>query len=407
LVRHLGTTSQPMPNRPLWAEVSSQRLLANYQKLRRIAGGQADVMPVVKANAYGHDVITCAPLLAGAGAEWLGVTSTEEAAAVRAVCTQPRILVMSGIFPGEADTVISLGLTPVVWAPWHLDLLEEAAAARGMPPLSLAVHLEMDTGMSRQGVRVEEAAEVLLRFRPGSPLRLEGVMTHFSAPESISTVRPNAQLARFGTALNLILDRGLRPAWVHAGNSSSVVAGTDRHALMKMASQAGARLMLRPGLALYGYLDRITQDGLSWHGEPGEGEAGFAPVLSWKTQVSSLRTLHAGETAGYGNTFAASRETRLALLPVGYADGLNRLLSNRGYVLIRGREAPIAGRVSMDQTVVDVTDIPAAAVGDEVVLLGSQGVLSIDAWDIADLTGSIPWEVLCAIGARVPRRVVG
>jgi len=400
-----------MANRPLWAEVSSQRLLANYQKLRRIAGGQADLMAVVKANAYGHDVLTCAPLLAAAGAEWLGVTSTEEASAVRAVCPQPRILVMSGIFPGEADTVISLGLTPVVWTPWHLDLLEEAATARGMPPTSLAVHLEVDTGMSRQGVRVDEAAEVLLRFHPGSPLRLEGVMTHFSEPESISTVRPNAQLARFGTALNLILDRGLRPAWVHAGNSSSVVAGTDRYALMKMASQAGARLMLRPGLALYGYLDRITQDGLSWDAEagdgPGDGEPGFAPVLSWKTQVSSLRRLHAGETAGYGNTFAASRKTRLALLPVGYADGFNRLLSNRGYVLIRGREAPIAGRVSMDQTVVDVTDIPAAAVGDEVVLLGSQGGLSIDAWDIADLTGSIPWEVLCAISSRVPRRVVG
>ena len=231
-------------------------------------------------------------------------------------------------------------------------------------------------------------------------------MTHFSAPETISTVRPNAQLARFETALNLILERGLRPAWVHAGNSSTLVAGTDRQALMEMASRAGARLMLRPGLALYGYLDRITQDGLSWDGEAGDGEPGLDPVLSWKTQVTSLLTIHTGETSGYGNTFVASRESRLALLPVGYADGLNRLLSNRGYVLIQSQGAPIAGRVSMDQTVVDVTDIPAAAIGDEVVLLGSQGGLSIDAWDIADLTGSIPWEVLCAISARVPRRLV-
>ncbi len=159
--------------------------------------------------------------------------------------------------------------------------------------------------------------------------------------------------------------------------------------------------MLRPGLALYGYLDRITQDGLSWDGEPG-----FAPVLAWKTQVTSLRTLSAGETAGYGDTFQATGETRLALLPVGYADGLNRLLSNRGHVLIRGHEAPIAGRVSMDQTVVDVTAIPAAAVGDEVVLIGSQGRHSVSAWDMADLVGSIPWEVLCAIGPRVPRVLV-
>ena len=396
-----------MPNRPLWAEVSSHRLLANYKKLRRMAGSKADLMPVVKANAYGHDVLACAPLLAAAGAQWLGVTSAEEGAAVRAVCPQPRILLLSGIFRGEADTVIEQGLTPVVWEPWHLDLLEEAAAARSMPPLSLAVHLEIDTGMSRQGVRVigsqvsPEAASLLARFHPGSCLRLEGVMTHFSAPESISTIRPNPQLAGLETALELIRGRGLRPQWLHAGNSSSLVAGPDRQTLMKMASQAGARLMLRPGLALYGYVDRITQDGLSWDGEPG-----FAPVLTWKTEVTSLRTLSAGETAGYGNTFAAARDTRLALLPVGYADGFNRLLSNRGHVLIRGHEAPIAGRVSMDQTVVDVTAIPAAAIGDEVVLLGSQGRHAVSAWDLADLTDSIPWEVLCAIGPRVPRVLV-
>jgi len=126
-------------------------------------------------------------------------------------------------------------------------------------------------------------------------------------------------------------------------------------------------------------------------------------VLSWKTRVTSLRTLHSGESAGYGNTFTAEGETRLALLPAGYADGLNRLLSNRGHVLIRGQEAPIAGRVSMDQTMVDVTGIPGVAIGDEVVLLGSQGAESIDAWDLADLTETIPWEVLCAISARVPR----
>jgi alanine racemase len=226
-------------------------------------------------------------------------------------------------------------------------------------------------------------------------------MTHFSAPEVISTIRPNPQLASLEAALRLISDHGLRPQWLHAGNSSSVVAGPDRRALKTMALRAGARLMFRPGLALYGYVDRITQDGLSWAGEPG-----FAPVLAWKTKVMSLRTLQTGETSGYGNTFTAARETRLALLPVGYADGLNRLLSNRGWVLIRGQEAPIAGRVSMDQTVVDVTDIAEAVIGDEAVLLGTQGNRSITAWDLADLAGTIPWEVLCAIPPRVPRVIV-
>jgi alanine racemase len=194
----------------------------------------------------------------------------------------------------------------------------------------------------------------------------------------------------------------VRPQWLHAGNSSSIVAGSDRQALTEMASGTGMQLMLRPGLALYGYLDRLTLDGLSWAGE----DPGFEAVLAWKTRVTSLRTLRRGESAGYGNTFTADGEKRIALLPVGYADGLNRLLSNRGHVLVRGQKAPIAGRISMDQTMADVTGIPGVDIGDEVVLLGSQGGLSIDAWDLADLTETIPWEVLCAISARVPRVMV-
>jgi alanine racemase len=397
-----------MFTRRVWAEVSRGQLLANYEKLRHAAGSNADLMPVVKANAYGHNLLACAPLLAGAGAEWLGVTGTEEGVAARAVCPQPRILLLSGIVPGDAETVIDQGLTPVVWEPWQLDLLEAAGRARGLAPGSLAVHLEIDTGMSRQGVRVvgteisPGAAAVLRRFHPGSCLRPEAVMTHFCAPETMSSHRPNPQLASLAAAVELIVAQGLRPQWLHAGNSSSIVAGSDRQALREMASSAGMRLMLRPGLALYGYLDRLTLDGLSWAGE----DPGFAPVLAWKTQVTSLRTLHPGESAGYGHTFTAEGETRLALLPAGYADGVNRLLSNRGHVLIRGQEAPIAGRVSMDQTMIDVTRIPGAAIGDEVVLLGRQGVESIDAWDLAELTDSIPWEVLCAISARVPRVMV-
>jgi alanine racemase len=386
------------PNRPVWAEISSQRLLANYETLRGLAGSKADLMPVVKADAYGHDALACAPLLAAAGARWLGVTSTEEGCAVRAVCPQPRILLMSGIFQGDAETVVDWGLTPVVWEPWHLDMLEQVGIARSLPPGSIAVHLEIDTGMSRQGVGVAELASLLARFPSASCLRLEGVMTHFSSPETISTIRPNPQLATLQAALGMIAANGLRPQWLHAGNSSTIIAGSDRQALSRMASQAGARLMLRPGLALYGYVDRVTQDGLSWDGEPG-----FVPVLTWKTQVTSLRSLRAGDTAGYGNTFVAAGDTRLALLPVGYADGFNRLLSNRGYVLIRGQEAPIAGRVSMDQATVDVTAIPDVAIGDEVVLLGSQGSETLDAWNLADLCGTVPWEVLCAIGPRVPR----
>jgi alanine racemase len=396
----LVTLLENIKHRPLWAEISRRRLLANLEKLRAAVGSEAELIAVVKANAYGHDVLACAPLLAKAGAQWLGVTDAEEGAAVRSVCPQSRILLMSGVFPGEADTVIDQRLTPVVWEPWHFDLLEAAATARSLPPGSLPVHLEIDTGMARQGVR-GSLNSLLPRFHASSRLRLEGAMTHFCAPESFSSTRPNPQLASLQAGLDSILAHGLRPQWLHAGNSSTILAGPDRQALIEMAARAEVRLMLRPGLALYGYLDRFTLDSLSW-----EAETEFAPVLAWKTRVTSLRTLQAGETAGYGSTFAAARETCLALLPVGYADGLNRLLSNRGQVLIHGQRAPIAGRISMDQTSVDVTDIPGVAIGDEAVLLGNQGGQTITAWDLADLTSTIPWEVLCAIGPRVPRLLV-
>jgi alanine racemase len=377
--------------RPVWAEVSRSRLLENFHRLCRLSPG-VDLMAVVKANAYGHDARLCAPILAEAGALWLGVTSADEGVEVRALCPGPRILLMSGIFAGEAGKVIDHALTPVVWEPWQLDVLEAEAAARGV---SLAVHLEIDTGMARQGAPAVEA--ILSRFTSGGRLQLEGVMTHFSAPENFSPTRPNPQIARLDEALSSILAAGVRPTWLSAGNSSTLLAGEDRAALQQMAARAGMRLLVRPGLALYGYLDRFTRDGMGWH-----TEHHFDPVLSWKTRITTLRTLQPGQTAGYGNTFVAKRVTRLALLPVGYADGLNRLLSNRGHALIREQKAPIAGRVSMDQTMVDVTDIAQASIGDEVLLLGE----GLDAWELADLADTIPWEVLCAISARVPRILV-
>jgi len=167
----------------------------------------------------------------------------------------------------------------------------------------------------------------------------------------------------------------------------------------------GARLMLRPGLSLYGYAPRFAGAGPPV--APADRlSAKLRPVLSWKTRIASLRTIEAGESAGYNSTFRAVRPTRLGLLPMGYADGLNRLLSNRGSVLVHGKRAPIAGRISMDQTVLDVTDIPAVEIGDEAVIIGSQGEDSITAYELADLAGTIPYEVLCAVAARVPRVLV-
>jgi alanine racemase len=380
-----------MNARPTWAEISRSSLLHNFRHLQSLAA-PAGLLAVVKANAYGHGAVACSEALVSAGAQWLGVTDVAEGASVRAACSGVHILAMGGLWPGEAATAYAHQLTPAVWEPIHL---EEAARA-GAP---LSVHLEIDTGMSRQGVRIAELPALLDKLSVLPSVRLEGVLTHFHSPEMLDSAANGEQFAQFVTAMDTIHARGLRPKWIHAGNSTSLLQ-PGAGALVKLAEKYGTKAMLRPGLALYGYAPRFS----------GEAAPDFAanlkPVLTWKSRVASLRTIQSGETAGYCATFRATRPTRLALLPVGYADGLNRMLSNRGAALVRGHRAHIAGRVSMDLTILDVTDIPGVEIGDEAVLIGAQGTETITACDQADLSGTIPYEILCNINARVPRVMV-
>jgi alanine racemase len=407
-----------MQTRPVWAEISIDRLRHNFNLLRSHAAGhepgqQPGLLAVVKADAYGHGVEICGPALAAAGAGWLGVTSVEEGGALRRALgvlpsqlSAARILIMSSLWHGEAETLLDRSLTPQVWEGYQLRLLAEATARRGMAAGSLAVHLEIDTGMARQGVAPGAGLAALLgeHFGPGSPLLLEGVMTHFSAPEVLDQADTDTQVVRFGQALEQIQAAGLRPAWIHAGNSTTVFDPRQTIALAALAQRYDARLMLRPGLALYGYPVRFTPAEPS---TPGAGtQARLQPVLALKTRITSVREIAPGEGAGYNSTFRAARPTRLALAPVGYADGLNRLLSNKGAMLVNGRRAAIAGRISMDQTILNITDIPDAGIGDEVVILGQQRSEAITAWEHADLCGTIPYEILCNVAARVPRMVV-
>lgn len=380
---------RPAPHtRPIWAEISRRRLLHNYRLLEHHAGPDAALVAVIKADAYGHGLEGCARALAAAGVKHFGVTSVEEAVCLRAIVPAARILVMSGLCRGEAEAVLEHTLTPVVWDAAHCDLLIEEAERRAAEPGSIRVHLEIDTGMSRQGVQLRDLLRLLEWFDPTSPLRIEAAMTHFHSPEDRAAT--TEQIARLGTALQILAQKGIRPKFLSAGSSADVL-DRDSPEVTEMAAQCGARRMFRTGLALYGY----SPSGQNGHG--------LQPVLSWKTKVLSLREIDAGATAGYGATFRAQRFTRLALLPVGYADGLSRALSNRGAVLIRGQRAPVAGRISMDQTMVDVTDIARVDAGDEVVLIGAQGSETMTAADMAKLTGTISYEVLCGIAARVPR----
>ena len=393
-----------------WVEISEERLVANYAALARVAGDDVAVLAVLKADAYGHGAKVCAPVLAHAGAAWLGVTDAEEAVTVLASLggvspeRQPKILVMSGLLEEDAEAVVHHGLTPVVWTRQQMEWLAEAVARLGAEPL--AVHLEIDTGMARQGVLPGEELRGLLEWLVAqSDLRLEGVMTHFASSEVADSPLTLRQRERFEQAMAEVAAAGLHPAWVHAGNSSTVdnsaVSEHDRGSLVWLrgvASSAGARAMVRSGIALYGYC-------LPVEGGEATVESALRPVMAWKTRVIGVREVEAGDTVGYNAVFTAQRPMRLALLPVGYADGLRRELSGSdaaagGWVMIGGRRAMIVGRVSMNLTIVDVTEIAGVSVGDEAVLLGD----GITADDHARLAHTIAYEIVC--GMRAESRLV-
>ena len=391
-----------MTMRPCRVEVRTQSLEDNYRFLASLAAPHAELLAIVKADAYGHSLELCAPAAVRAGARWLGVTSVEEGLAARVLCPDARVLVIGGVFPGQGAVSVRNALTAVVWEPWHLDELEGAGGAAGVGAGTVPVHLEIDTGMSRQGVGLENLDAVLARFGADSPLRLEGVMTHlFAADEADGTVTEE-QFARLDVVLERVKAAGLKPEWLNVGNSAALLGGRTGE-IVNLASRFGMKAMLRPGLALYGLAPEFNPD---FDDEP----AGIAaarvrlkPVLSWKTAVVGVRTIPAGAVVGYNGTFVATEPMRLALAAVGYADGLDRRLGNKFSLLVRGEKAPLVGKISMDQAVLDVTDIPGVEAGDEVVILGTQGDETITAFDHAEAAGTIPWEVFTRIGARVRR----
>jgi len=376
-----------------WVEISGERLVENLRAVQAIVnvGAGAEVLGVVKANAYGHDAAIVAPVLVNAGVRWLGVADVEEGARVRGVVGDGvRLLVMLGLEVEDCKGVVEYGLTPVVWTVEHVAMLERAGEAAGKV---VRVHLEVDTGMARQGVDLEEVAAVAERLAGSKWVRCEGVMSHLVAAEVEGSAVTERQRERFAEALQIIVVKGVSVQWVHLGATSAVDEGATLGWMQELAGRVRARVLVRPGIALYGYclpLDTGRAGRLCGH---------VQPVLTWKTRVIGLREIVVGETVGYGATFAAKALMRLALLPVGYADGLRRAASSGvgdGWVMIRGRRAAVVGRVSMNLVVVDVTDIEGVAVGDEVVVLGE----GVTADDHARWGGTISYEILCGIRAH-------
>ncbi len=401
--------------------MSAERLAANFRAVQA-AAPRSEILAVIKADAYGHGAEGCALALAAAGARWFGVTDLEEGVRVRQTLRESgwaaadkHVVVMSGFEREDAAAIVRAGLTPVVWAAEHVAALQRAATEAGE---HVPVHLEIDTGMARQGAPAGvELAAVLDALRASGRVRCEGVFSHLSSSEIVGAAETARQRVLLDEALEQIFEAELIPEWMHVGNSSAIDEGSTASWMRERAETVGAAALVRPGLALYGYSLPLVGLGSVLSDEFGrdapKAQAGrrsgqlrgdLQPVATWKTRVIGVREIAAGDTVGYGATFVAEKPTRLALLPVGYADGFRREASSGvgdGWVRIAGRRAAVVGRVSMNLTVVDVTEFaPAIGVGDEVVLLGE----GVTAEDHARWCGTIAYEILC--GMRGHRRLV-
>jgi alanine racemase len=374
--------------RPTWAEVSLSALKHNFRAIRDRVGPEVTVCAVVKADAYGHGAIECARALEADGAKWFGVTTTEEGVRLRQAGIAGRILLMTGFWRGEEEAVVERRLTPAVWQEDNLALLERAAAKSGAE--KFAVHLKLDTGMSRLGVTPEHLLAFLPCLRNTPHLALEGAFTHLASSEVVDSSDVEVQASRFARAIDKIHHSGYSPKYTHIANSAAIASRAQMH-----------RNFVRPGISLYGYyLPFVSSSGQPVEQKPLD----VRPVLSWKTQIIGVRDVSAGAGVGYNARLVTSRASRIAVLPLGYADGLNRHLSCTGRMLVRGQFAAIAGNVSMDITLLDVTDIPGVQLGDEVTIIGADGDHTITAWEHATISHTIPYEILCGINTRVPRR---
>jgi alanine racemase len=374
--------------RPTWAEVSLSALRQNFRTVAKHVGTGITVCAVVKADGYGHGAVECSRALHAEGAKWLGVTSLDEAIPLCDAGIESRILLMTGFWRGEESEIVRLRLTPTVWESWQIQLIEKAAATKNVRH---AVHLKVDTGMGRLGVALEELPEVLNALKAASHIVFEGISTHLASSEVMDAPSVAEQERRFEEALRIVRSAGFDPALIHMANTSALISRRETW-----------NNMVRPGVALYGYYLPFQRAGREVSG--GTLRLAVKPVLTWKTRILSMRNFAADQPLGYGGTYVTKEPAHVAVLPVGYADGYNRQLSNRGRVIVRDHYAPIVGSISMDLTLVDVTGIPGVSVGDEVILLGTSDGLSVDALEHARLANSSPYEILCNISKRVPRR---
>lgn len=355
---------------------------SNLETVRERVGPERSILGVVKADGYGHGAVPVARRLSAAGIDCLGVAMAEEGMELRRAGIQGPVLILGAFARSQMPMILEAGLTPTVYSTSSLSAVLEAGSKLPRP---VPFHLKLDTGMGRLGFTAQDLGPALDRIAALPRPAVEGIYTTLASSEQPESEQTRDQMRIFSGMLQEIHRRGIKPSVIHAANSGAIANAPETW-----------HQMVRPGLILYGL---PSADGTA--------PEGFRPALSLRTRIVHLKTVPEGTTLGYGAAFRAGGESRIATICAGYDDGLNRKLFEGGEVLIRGRRAPFAGRISMDLSTVDVTGIPDAREGDQVTLLGEQDGQRVSAWELARRCGTIPWEILCRIGARVPRVYIG
>ncbi|MBM4299641.1 MAG: alanine racemase, partial [Deltaproteobacteria bacterium] len=347
------------PGRPTLCFIDHDALRWNLRQVRDKVGDKVKILSMVKANGYGHDAVAVAQTLASAGSDAFGVATLEEGTELRRANIAAPILVLAGVYLEQVDQLLANKLTPVVHDVDAMKRLDVEIQRRGT---TLHVHLKVDTGMGRIGLPAGDVAHWLPKLKKLNALKIAGLFSHFSTAESVEGVYTKKQLAVFADLVAQLRAQGIAPQYCHLANSAATI------------TQPAAYFdMVRPGIMLYGgYPSREMA-----------AQVTLKPVMAWKTRILQLKKVPPGSSISYGQTFVTERESLIATLPIGYADGYSRLLSNRGEALVRGQRARVAGRVCMDLTMLDVTDIANVQSGDEVVLLGRQGGGEITADEMA------------------------
>lgn len=370
-----------MLHRPTFCEIDLAALTRNHDRIREILSDEQGIVPVVKADAYGHGAIACAKALEEHGANFFAVSLPEEGIELRSSGIRSSILVMGGCWPGQEQEIVDLGLIPAISDVETLDRLIATGS-------NLNVHLKIDTGMGRAGFRWDHTSAIAARLSDAGTINVTGTMTHFASAEDLAVrAATDRQIDRFNEAIGVLKDHGIDAGSIHLANSPGTVLHRDTHADL-----------VRIGGGLYGLLDDILPDD--------RFAATLEQVMIVKSSVSLIKTLNAGDAIGYNGTFVADRSMRTATIPIGYADGLPRALSNKGHFLIGGQRARILGRISMDWTVVDLTELDNVSIGDEVIIFGRRDSGAMTACQIGEMCGTIGYEITCGISKRVPRVVV-